>query len=447
MLASHMAVGAPPPSPPPPGPPPSAPPPPAAPPPIGPPPAAAPAAARPFDPKVTTYVLGGSALAILIGIFTRSWMTGRGGSGGVGPLGVEFCSGRGICRDVGWKGVAGDIEFVGYLTLLGGLAAAGAAAYMAFLVFTNTPNRFPKFKLINGVFGVAAFATTFFAIRLLIEFSKQASISYSPIFAIGGVITAGVFLRKLRPYWPGEGFAPWPVATRAPAMGAPPFGAPGMPPPGGPPMSGPHMPPPGAPPMGAPPMGGPPQMPPPGAPPIGAPPFGGPQGPMSGRPAMSAGAPPMGAPHMQPPGSSPMPHMPPTGAPPMGAPPMSGGPAMSAGAPPMGAPPTSGRPAMSAGAPPMGAPPQMPPPGAPPIGAPHMQPPGSSPMPHMAPGGASGAPNKATMIGGPASQHAPPTSQSGPGAAGSRFCGRCGKPMTFVAQYQRWFCPQCQQYT
>ena len=31
-------------------------------------------------------------------------------------------------------------------------------------------------------------------------------------------------------------------------------------------------------------------------------------------------------------------------------------------------------------------------------------------------------------------------------AQGSQFCGRCGKPMTFVAQYQRWFCEGCQQY-
>jgi hypothetical protein len=30
--------------------------------------------------------------------------------------------------------------------------------------------------------------------------------------------------------------------------------------------------------------------------------------------------------------------------------------------------------------------------------------------------------------------------------AQSKFCGRCGKPMQFVAQYQRWFCQGCQQY-
>ena len=35
---------------------------------------------------------------------------------------------------------------------------------------------------------------------------------------------------------------------------------------------------------------------------------------------------------------------------------------------------------------------------------------------------------------------------STPAPGASQFCPRCGKPLTFVAQYQRWFCQGCQQY-
>ena len=56
------------------------------------------------------------------------------------------------------------------------------------------------------------------------------------------------------------------------------------------------------------------------------------------------------------------------------------------------------------------------------------------------PAGAAGA-------GGAAAQAQQPQGSAQPSAqAGSQFCGRCGKPMTFVAQYQRWFCQGCQQY-
>jgi hypothetical protein len=49
----------------------------------------------------------------------------------------------------------------------------------------------------------------------------------------------------------------------------------------------------------------------------------------------------------------------------------------------------------------------------------------------------------------PAASAATPTPGAAPGATpqgAPQFCGRCGKPMTFVAQYQRWFCQGCQQY-
>ena len=356
-------------------------------------------------------MLGGCALAILIGVFTKSWMSGRGGLGGVGPLGVEVCFGT--CRSVGWEGAPGDVQLIAYLALAGGIAAAGASAWMAFLVFSNAPNKFPAFKLINGAFGIGAFATTFFAVRLLIE-SSQLSLSWSPIFAIGGVVTGGIFVRKLRPYWPGQGTTPWPAVVKPAGQFGGQFGA--SPPGVGYPPSGPPM---GGAPMGSP-MGGAPMGPPPSGPPAGAAPIG--------PPLMSAAPPqPFGPPSWQPP---------PGGAPqsPSGAP---------LAQPPFGAPSVQ---------PSFGAPSSQPA-----YGAPSSQPPFGMPMnapPVAAPAPASQ--NKATILGAPAPQlaailkqqaAASASPQASPQAAGApQFCGRCGKPMTFVAQYQRWFCQQCQQY-
>ena len=374
--------------------------------PYGPPPGAppAPAVAKPFDPKTTGYILAGCAVAILIGVFTKSWMSGRGGLSGVGPLGVEVCFG-GTCQGAGWEGAPASVTLPAYLALFAGIAGAAASAYIAFLVLSNAPNKFPAFKIINGAIGVAAFATTFFAVRLLIEGNDQMSISWSPVFGIGGVVAAGIFIRKLRPYWPGQGTTPWPVAVKPMAQ----LGAPMGYPPSGPPPGAPYQQPYGAPPMG-PPMGQ----------PYGAPPMGPPMG------AAPMGPPPMGA--------APM------GPPPMGAAPM--------GPPPMGAP---------YGAP-TGQPPYTAPISQPPFGAPMNPPPAAAPLPYAPTMAAPSTPqpqpaphNKATIMGAPAPQLAallkqPPPAAQPQAATGSQFCGRCGKPMTFVAQYQRWFCQGCQQY-
>jgi NADH pyrophosphatase NudC (nudix superfamily) len=64
------------------------------------------------------------------------------------------------------------------------------------------------------------------------------------------------------------------------------------------------------------------------------------------------------------------------------------------------------------------------------------QPPGGQPPGGQPPGGQPQAGSNAA--GGSHTQ--------GGAQAQSKFCGRCGKPMQFVAQYQRWFCQGCQQY-
>ncbi len=374
---------------------------------------------------MTAYILAGCALAILIGVFTKSWMSGRGGLNGVGPLGIEVCFG-GTCTGVGWDNAPGDIQLIAYLALFAGIAAAAASAYMAFLVLSNTPNKFPAFKIINGVLGVGAFATTFFAVRLLIE-GQEMSISWSPVFAIGGVVAAGIFVRKLRPYWPGQGTTPWPVAVKPLGQfGGAPMG--GGYPPSGPPPGAPYPQQPYGAPMGQP-YGAPPQ--PYGAPPGGAAPYG---------------APPMGAAPMGPPPMGGAAYGAPSAQPPFGAAPH---------APPPVAPPSQ-PPYGLDGARPFVAAPNAPPPAAPMHGA--NPPPAGAPLPYAPTMAAPTAPqaphNKATIMGAPAPQLAallkqPPAAAATPptaAAAGSQFCGRCGKAMTFVAQYQRWFCQGCQQY-
>ncbi len=64
---------------------------------------------------------------------------------------------------------------------------------------------------------------------------------------------------------------------------------------------------------------------------------------------------------------------------------------------------------------------------------------------HLAPGGV--APAAGAY---PAQGHAPPPPQGyappPPPPAATTACTRCGQPAQFVAQYQRWYCPSCQQY-
>jgi hypothetical protein len=43
-------------------------------------------------------------------------------------------------------------------------------------------------------------------------------------------------------------------------------------------------------------------------------------------------------------------------------------------------------------------------------------------------------------------QQAVASTMPGPGAGGAPTCPRCGSPLQFVAQYQRWFCSRENQY-
>ncbi len=47
---------------------------------------------------------------------------------------------------------------------------------------------------------------------------------------------------------------------------------------------------------------------------------------------------------------------------------------------------------------------------------------------------------------GPMRTPAPPPPPPPPVATSSRFCPSCGRPVEFIAQYNRWYCRSCQKY-
>jgi hypothetical protein len=173
--------------------------PPSAPPPYTPSPAA-PASA--VDPKVRNLAIGLFVLGamVLLGTFTSSWGTAseRGGDAGLGLTGLEACR-RGHCMTASWSDLkmGADYTIIGYLGTIAGLAAAGIAIALGVFAITNKPNMIPA-KIANAVFGVAAFAFTFFLIRVLTEDKfKGISIGYSGIVAILGVVGIGVVSKML----------------------------------------------------------------------------------------------------------------------------------------------------------------------------------------------------------------------------------------------------------
>jgi hypothetical protein len=157
----------------------------------------------PNPAQTPAIILGVCALLMAIGVFTKSWVSHseRGADAGIGLLGLKVCGG-GQCASFGWsegfmKKADGDIKAFGYLGFITGLAAIGAAGYCAFLAFQRQSHKIPV-KIINGVFGAAAFCFTFFLVRLMTsEIGDEAGPSYSGFLAIGGVVGAGFVLKQM----------------------------------------------------------------------------------------------------------------------------------------------------------------------------------------------------------------------------------------------------------
>ncbi|HEY5927661.1 MAG TPA: hypothetical protein VIV11_38515 [Kofleriaceae bacterium] len=160
----------------------------------------APAAPKPADPvKSAAIMLVVAAALILIGTISKNWITGGRGSRDIhiGPMGAEACMSS-VCVDVPLRGIDGDIEAIMMLAMLSGFASAAAAGTFGGMALGGKKDRIPlPPKLGQIAFGLAAFSMTFFVIRMI---SEKGEISWAGFPAIGGVILAGVGLKKLTPF-------------------------------------------------------------------------------------------------------------------------------------------------------------------------------------------------------------------------------------------------------
>ncbi|MCA9677120.1 MAG: hypothetical protein KC464_18990, partial [Myxococcales bacterium] len=144
------------------------------------------------------------ALLIAIGTFTKSWVGAdeRRMSVGVGLTGAKLCS-EGQCISMGWgdkmmKRAPGDIKLFGYLGLIAGLGAIGAAGAAGGLALSRNTHKVPL-KPLYGAIGAASFTHSYFLVRLLVDekIGKGASIGYSGIVSIIGLIGAGFVLKQM----------------------------------------------------------------------------------------------------------------------------------------------------------------------------------------------------------------------------------------------------------
>ena len=149
--------------------------------------------------KSAAIMLVVAAALILVGTASKNWLSGGRASKDVhiGPLGIEACMGS-MCVDVPTRGIDGDIEAVMMIAMLSGFASAAAAGTFGGMTLAGKRDTIPvPPKVAQICFGVAAFSMTFFVIRML---GEKAELSWAGFPAIGGVILAGVGLKRLTPY-------------------------------------------------------------------------------------------------------------------------------------------------------------------------------------------------------------------------------------------------------
>ncbi|HEX5063811.1 MAG TPA: hypothetical protein VFV99_30740 [Kofleriaceae bacterium] len=158
------------------------------------------AAPKPADPaRSAAIMLVIAAVLILIGTVSKNWVSGGRGSRDIhiGPMGGEACM-SGACVDIPTRGIDGDIEAIMVLALISGFASAAAAGTFGGMALAGKTDKIPlPPRLAQMAFGLAAFSMTFFVIRMI---SEKGELSWAGFPAIGGVILAGVGLKKLTPF-------------------------------------------------------------------------------------------------------------------------------------------------------------------------------------------------------------------------------------------------------
>jgi hypothetical protein len=182
-----------------------------------------PGSAGAVDPRARTagILLLVCALALLVGLASRSWFTARGGS--LGVLGIEECRGA-VCHSVSWldaKRVPGEIQVFSVMALIGGFVGIGFLIQAGVVLLMNNPRKVIMQGL-NISLGIAAFGIVSFFFRFSVgDYSRGVSMSWAGLLAVASVIGAAIILpvmvRPLR-------------AAAAPPMPPAPFMPPPMPP-------------------------------------------------------------------------------------------------------------------------------------------------------------------------------------------------------------------------
>lgn len=163
------------------------------------------------DPRSFAFILVGTALPILIALVTKSWASGRGDTIAVGPSGAEICLAS-TCAGVPFEklGMGGEVGAFAVLSIISGIAAMLAAAVFGGLVLANKSDKLPPVVAGHAAFGAAAFSMFLFAIR--VGGGDEVSLSWGPLFGLGGVGAGWFMLRRLQKTLPAK------VATFTPTV-------------------------------------------------------------------------------------------------------------------------------------------------------------------------------------------------------------------------------------
>ena len=134
------------------------------------------------------------AILLLVGLVSRSWFTGRGGS--LGLLGLEECRGA-LCRTMSWFDFARaptELKLFSTIGIAGIVVALGLLGQAAVMLFTRQAHRVMMVPL-NAALGIAAFGCFSFFFHLTFgEMSSRLSISFAGLFAMGGIIAASIIV-------------------------------------------------------------------------------------------------------------------------------------------------------------------------------------------------------------------------------------------------------------
>lgn len=161
------------------------------------------------DPRSFAFILVGTALPILIALVTKSWASGRGDTIAVGPSGAEICLAS-TCASVSFSklGMGGEVGAFAVLSIIAGIAAIATAALFGGLALANKSDKLPPFVVGHAAFGAAAFAMFVFALR--VGGGDEVSLSWGPLFGLGGVGAGWYMFRRLQKTLPAKvaAFAP-----------------------------------------------------------------------------------------------------------------------------------------------------------------------------------------------------------------------------------------------